>query len=776
MESCPTPSTVPDSDPAQTAVVGLGLELKLEDEATGVHQKSESVAADCPIPPNTVPTLPKRAILDQAESAKVRPPDGSAAPSEPQDLDPKQPLQQVTPTQDGITKLGDDQIPCQERSHAGPQLATASTSTSAPLVQQPPVPQLRREDSEPVVAAPPATSHRETPHTRMTDAAVVKGGEQEIRADEGLGAESPVTGGRRTARVAPEKRGGRGRGSPTSDQADPSKVVKRTGQTRTERLELVCWLQGMSWVVGVEVPEDFQLRSPQVRQPPDVVLEEEGSRGRCWRLKQPLDSVFVAPAPDETRAMPPEILAAPYRIFKLIGAHGTRGRAVRQGSVGRFLVVVPESWRWNEELSGAPADTAEHVSSGACRAHHVELPLEAGRTLVFNTWDGDRVRIPCAGQRFDLEGARVDDAREDVGPLFAGDPPQLRWSSGAASETAIARVVAGEEGFTEGKRRWRAHGERFEDLRPAIARRRAGWFFVRLYDSGDELVESLDFRFVAGLEAIEVEAASAVPGPEGHPPALIHVRHQQQCSVRSQAIDSPTVRSLPRGCHMVVPADPRHDETRWLVGPIDGPHVEVTVLVERVWWAHVREGAETSESQWNDRPLSLSRDDFKATSVAAITLRLPRPGWAVEGVVGLLLAEVSPPLEAEGFLRSLGQLKPSSLMSVLTRVRPPCCVPLRRIIRDLRMESYERIPKHKRGTTCEPFVKEGLCVLALALERLEVLKTPGMILPERWARRARKAQVHFPGAMSAVRSRYRDIEEEFATEHRSRTRRRTDRC
>ena len=154
VESCPTPSTVPDSDPAQTAVVGLGLELKLEDEATGVHQKSESVAADCPIPPNTVPTLPKRAILDQAESAKVRPPDGSAAPSEPQDLDPKQPLQQVTPTQDGITKLGDDQIPCQERSHAGPQLATASTSTSAPLVQQPPVPQLRREDSEPVVAAP----------------------------------------------------------------------------------------------------------------------------------------------------------------------------------------------------------------------------------------------------------------------------------------------------------------------------------------------------------------------------------------------------------------------------------------------------------------------------------------------------------------------------------------------------------------------------------------------------------------------------------------------
>src|SRR5262249_20832459 len=163
---------------------------------------------------------------------------------------------------------------------------------------------------------------------------------------------------------------------------------------------------------------------------------------------------------------------------KLIGVHGTRGRAVRQGSVGRFLVVVPESWRWNEELSGPPASRAEHVSSGACRAHHVALPLEAGRTLAFTTQEGDRVRIACARQPFDLEGARVDDVCEDAGPLFAGEPPQLEWSSGTTPEDSIARVVVGEEGFTEGKRRWRAHGERFEDLRPAIASRRAGWFFV----------------------------------------------------------------------------------------------------------------------------------------------------------------------------------------------------------------------------------------------------------------------------------------------------------
>lgn len=764
-ESCPTPLTVPDSDPVQTPAVGPGPELKI-----------------------TLST----SLTTEDEAGRV--------------------AREAEPSQNETRKLDDDQIPRQERCDAGHPFGTVPTSVSVPLVN---------------------------------------GGGQAIGAGEELEAQPPVIGGQepslkievpespttpsgpRTTRVAPEKRGGRRRGSPTADQAQSSEVSKRNEQTQKQRPEIVCWLQGMTWVVGVEVPEELQLPSLQVWQPPDVALEEEGSRSGRWRLKQPLEAVeFIATEPDEIRAMPLAIPAVPYRIFKVIGTHGTRGRAVRQGSAGRFLVVVPESWRWDEELSGLSTSTAEYVSPGTCRAHHVDLPLDAGRALAFNTLDGDCVRIPCAGQRFDLVGVRIDDASEEAGPLFVGEPPQLRWSVGITEDAAIATIVVGEEGLTGRQRGWRVHGERFDDLRLTIAGRRAGWFFVRLYDSRDELVESLDFRFVADLDAIDVEACSPVPSIEGHPPARIRFRHGRGCSVRSGSPSLIVKDLLPDGSTVIVPPDTQFDETLWLIGPVNGPHADVTVLVERVWWAHVNEGEETNRLQWTDRRLKLSREDFKATSVTAISLRVPRQGWAdevqigfeaarsrsvhlgaserecvvplrdlgesreveeqaaarlsiwltprgrtgerLEAVVGFLPAAVSPPLEDNRFLRSLKQIEPRSLMTTLSRVGVACRGPLRRIISDLRTESYERIPKRQRGTACELFMQEGLCVLALALDQIGVLNTRGINLPERWARRARAAQARFPRVMSAVRSRYQEIDEEYGRKHRSRPRRKAD--
>lgn len=804
-ESCPTPSTVQSPDPVQTAAVGPDSELNI-----------------------TLST----SLTTGNESGRV--------------------ARETELAPDEITKLDGDHIPPQERCDAAPPFGTAPTSVSVPPVQQPPAPPLRCEDSEPVVALSAAAPHEETSHTGM-DVAAVNEGAHAIGAGEELEVESTLTGsqepsprievpespttppGPRTTRVAPEKRGGRPRGSSTADQAQSSKVSKRNGQTQKQRSELVCWLQGMTWVVGVEVPEELQLPSLQVRQPPDVALEEEGSRGGRWRLKQPLESVeFIATDPDEIGALPLAVPAAPYRIFRVIGTHAARGRGVRQGSAGRFLAVVPESWRWNEELSGLSTGTADYVSPGTCRAHHVDLPLDEGRALAFNTPDGDCVRIPCAGQCFELVGVRIHDASEEAGPLFVGEPPQLRSSVGINEDATIATVVVGEEGPIASERGWRVHGERFDDLRLAIAGRRAGWFFVRLYDSRDELVESLDFRFVADLDAIEVEAGSPVPSIQGHPPARIRFRHGRGCSVRSGSPNPIVKELLPDGSTVTVPPDTRFDETLWLIGPVNGPHADVTVLIERVWWAHVNEGEEPNGLQWTDHPLNLSREDFKATSGTAISLRVPRQGWAdevrigfeagrsrsvhlgaserecvvplrdlgesreveeqaaarlsiwltprgrtgegLEAVVGFLPAEVSPSSEDDGFLRSLKQIEPRSLMTVLSRVGLGCRGPLRHIISDLRTESYERIPKRQRGTTCEPFVQEGLCVLALALDQLGVLKTRGIYLPERWARRARAAHAHFPGAMTVVRSRYRDREKEFATKRGSRTRQRTDRC
>jgi hypothetical protein len=221
--------------------------------------------------------------------------------------------------------------------------------------------------------------------------------------------------------------------------------------------------------------------------------------------------------------------------------------------------------------------------------------------------------------------------------------------------------------------------------------------------------------------------------------------------------------------------------------------------------------------------LELCREDFDPTSSTAIVLKLPRAGWADEvrigfeagrsrpihlsasaqecviplrelgefreieernaaclktwltrtghegeclkAVVGRLPGEVTPLVEDAGFLRSLDKVQARSVMAVLARVGHACRGPLRRIVHDLQMDRYNRIPKHQRGSADETFVRDALCVLALAVEQLEASGLWRVKLPEGWLRRARAAQAHFPEAMSAIRSRHRELEQEFAIKH-----------
>ena len=81
-----------------------------------------------------------------------------------------------------------------------------------------------------------------------------------------------------------------------------------------------------------------------------------------------------------------------------------------------------------------------------------------------------------------------------------------------------------------------------------------------------------------------------------------------------------------------IPPDPGYDTTRWQAGYKGGPQIEMTILVERVWLALGEEDGEPS--QWEDRPLVLSRDDFTATSTRAIWLRFPKTRWVDKISVG----------------------------------------------------------------------------------------------------------------------------------------------
>ena len=68
--------------------------------------------------------------------------------------------------------------------------------------------------------------------------------------------------------------------------------------------------------------------------------------------------------------------------------------------------------------------------------------------------------------------------------------------------------------------------------------------------------------------------------------------------------------------------------------------MQITILVERLWWAVGREGALPLE--WKDQLLSLTCDDFAATSKKALWVRLPARRWTDTVLVGFEQSRAQP--------------------------------------------------------------------------------------------------------------------------------------
>jgi len=75
-------------------------------------------------------------------------------------------------------------------------------------------------------------------------------------------------------------------------------------------------------------------------------------------------------------------------------------------------------------------------------------------------------------------------------------------------------IVIGEEG--SGRNRWRTQFSPQESMIDQkmpddLANRQGGWYFVRIYDKDDNLLESMDFRFSAGLKSIQIMNLDVCP-------------------------------------------------------------------------------------------------------------------------------------------------------------------------------------------------------------------------------------------------------------------------
>jgi hypothetical protein len=96
--------------------------------------------------------------------------------------------------------------------------------------------------------------------------------------------------------------------------------------------------------------------------------------------------------------------------------------------------------------------------------------------------------------------------------------------------------------------------------------RKGGWYFLRFYDTNDELIESLDFIFLCALKEIKIPQPSPLPPEGGHNLVRVEFFHEPGCAV--QSVGSPA--NIQIECQhnktiLTIPPDPAYDETRWIV-------------------------------------------------------------------------------------------------------------------------------------------------------------------------------------------------------------------
>ncbi|MBI4178126.1 hypothetical protein HY522_01715 [bacterium] len=560
----------------------------------------------------------------------------------------------------------------------------------------------------------------------------------------------------------------------------------------------------MNWVVGLEVPET--LADDQWTATQRSSLREDEQRPGRWPLIEPLGAVDVVHGDlREPFTFPDEL----FRIFKLFGSQRGRGSYMKRLSRGRFLVVAPHDWEPASEPSRREIQAPEYVVGARCRAHHVEVPDPIGGAPVFITAAGERQSLPTTEPGFELEGVPLENAHLDAGPLFGREPPRLR----CVRDMGYAMAVVGEEGPRGGRRAWRHHAQDFEELRPRLAAQGAGWFFVRLYDDADDLIDSLDFRFSSQLREIQVGPHSPMPAPDGHCTARVHLMHGPDCEVApltGGAADGLSVTRTSDGCSLQIPPCPRYDETLWMIKERSDAEVEISLRVNRVWWSVADEDTSHATNAWGDRPLDLHVKDFAATSRRVLRVRVPHVSWARDVRVGMdpdqrlgLRHVPGRPGEVELPLRDLGRffataivdaqlklwawpeegdalarweavvariaapgevaqagprlalevLDPVRVMTVLSRARCRCGGRHKRMIDQLRQIRYRSGWQIGQcdGAKRDDFLREALCLLAAVMDE-HPASGQGLRIPSRWARRAELARVSFPETFEAMRN------------------------
>lgn len=429
-------------------------------------------------------------------------------------------------------------------------------------------------------------------------------------------------------KLPPDKRGGRPRDSTKQSAA----VSSREPKPRPLKPEVICWNKGWEWIVGIEVSEEFE--SPRVTQNDDL-LEQDNSEEVRYPLHYIEGTVKVAWTEGE-KDIPIMKEGRNYLIFKMRRNWKGLGRLVNRPTSGYYLAIVPEEWKRDEEMSGGAPVASENVQLDGYKAHFFGLRQNGDTPIAFIDANGERIQVEFGSSRFQLVGNEIFDSSDDMGPLFGEEAPRIKtideqeWGN-------VGMIVVGEEGT--GRNRWRMQFVLQECVKEQrmpdeLTNRKSGWYYLRIYDKSDDLLESMDFRFSAGLKDIRIMNVECLSKEGGYNDVTVQFIHQANCKV--EPVDGEMYHALKihrEDDMIIVTVPPKHDydKTHWFVRDGDA-ETKVTVLVERIWWCVGR--IRIVPTNWMDKPVSLSRKDFTANTDKALWVKFPRTRWISKIDVG----------------------------------------------------------------------------------------------------------------------------------------------
>jgi predicted nucleic acid-binding Zn-ribbon protein len=299
---------------------------------------------------------------------------------------------------------------------------------------------------------------------------------------------------------------------------------------------------------------------------------------------------------------------------------GNFARFVPHVSRGLNFAVVPGDWQFDETRSGTPPNAPEPMAIPGYVAHF--FSPDRNPTIAFRRSNAAAIEFPCARPQFRLVGS-TPDAEESMGPLFAGNLPLLEGDAGAMER--IRTIVIGIEG--RGAGRWRAAYTCDAARWPVPSDLPTGWYFARLYDVQDRLVDSLDFRYIAGLSGIDVEGV-ALNGDVHTADARIRFFRNENTSIRladSTALSRITHTATKEVGSTIFEWQHHPDVRRPIFELCDGGEsVPVTLDTDIIWWALVN-GYQEREPVWQATPIELKSEHFLAESDATIRFRFPFP-------------------------------------------------------------------------------------------------------------------------------------------------------